>query len=508
MVDERHRQHGPRNLLQGLTIGVLTGVLVMALIVPLTQDTVVLDDSSQRAGMPRSAGAEGGSIEPSAGSERTADDQGAQPEVGSPVGRARAGGGTGSDDTRAESATSVASSSDSSRDVGNDRIKIGIAVLDVGALRNLGPAYDSGEPRKQWRALVDGWRRNGLLPVHGRDIELVFHEYSPLNDAEQRSACVALVQDAKVFAVVGIIRFQLGSECVAREFRTPLLTSDGPNEQVLQRSHPFLFSLGMSESKLVRNWMHWAHHNDHLLDKTIGLYYENEPTQTHIAQQVLEPELQRLGYSVAVEATTDSATGGPQDAVAVQRFRSEMVDLAVLLTSKQGFMQQAEAQRYEPTYIESAYVLGTSDTATANYPPEQFDGTFGMEERRAGEAAAGMSPPPRTQECIDNYERYTGEEVPVPGPDDQDNAEYGFILLSCDLGEVLIDALHDAGRELTSRSFISGVESIRQQPLRRYGSVTFLPDRHHGSDRVRTVRWDAGCECWKAASDFGSTWTE
>ena len=45
---------------------------------------------------------------------------------------------------------------------------------------------------------------------------------------------------------------------VAREFRTLLITGDGPSDEVFKRSDPFLFSIGTSDSRLIRNMVHWA----------------------------------------------------------------------------------------------------------------------------------------------------------------------------------------------------------------------------------------------------------
>src|SRR5207248_2320102 len=76
----------------------------------------------------------------------------------------------------------------------------------------------------------------------------------------------------------------------------------------------------------------------------------------------VRPTLARLGYKIAAEATTSAndTNGGPEDAVAVQRFRAATVDLAILMTSKAGFLQAANAQGYKPTFIDSDYLYGSS----------------------------------------------------------------------------------------------------------------------------------------------------
>jgi hypothetical protein len=252
-------------------------------------------------------------------------------------------------------------------------VRIGVAAIDLGALRALGPSFDIGDRRKQFHALLEGWRRSKAVPVHGRQVEFVFRDYGVLSEPDKRAACIALVEDEKVFAVVADASFGSGVDCVANEKRTPLLMSESRSDEIFQRNAPWLFTLQMSQSRLLRNWIHWAHHRGALRGKTIGLYYFDDAPTHDLVNRTIRAELRRLGYRIAAEATTNSELGGPQDALAVQRFRSEGVDLAMLLRSKAGFMQQAEAQNYRPTYIESDLGFGTSDTTTSTYPAEHFN---------------------------------------------------------------------------------------------------------------------------------------
>ena len=66
-------------------------------------------------------------------------------------------------------------------------IKVGISIFDPGAFRYLGDLANVGDIKQQWEANVDQWHRQGLLPVNGRDLDLVF-------DAVERgnAAAVAL----------------------------------------------------------------------------------------------------------------------------------------------------------------------------------------------------------------------------------------------------------------------------------------------------------------------------
>ena len=378
------------------------------------------------------------------------------------------------------------------RGVDADSITIGVTYPDLGALRALGPSFDNGDVALQWRALVDGYRRSGRLPVHGRDIELVFRDYNVLAPEEQRAACIGLVKDDGAFLVIAQTYYLVGAECVAREFRTPLLTSDGPGDPIFERSAPYLFSLQMSEDRVLRNLVAWADERGLLDGKDVGIYYEETPLIHDQMARTVKAELRRRGHELAAEATTDQSLGGPQDAVAVQRFRTAGVDVALLFTSKAGFMQQAEAQQYRPTYLESDYIFGTSDTSTSTYPASQFDGTLAFTGRRVGESPVGIPLGAAGDACLANYERFTGERPEV------ESAEWAYILTGCDLGEALLIALDAVGPDLRAERIPAGLETMKQVPMTRYAPVTFTPTKHHGVDSYREVRWAASCECWRA----------
>ena len=481
----------------GVVMGFVAGLLVAALVVPKRQP----ETNSVTTG--RQAGSATGTADAALANGASAGDGGGQPGVGTLNGGSGGTGGAGAAGSAGGALSgegAAAGPAGSSQGVTDDKVTVVVTYPDISALRALGPAYDNGDVPEQWRVMIDGWRRDGLLPVNGRDIDLKFRTYNVLNTDEQRAACRGAVSDDKAFAVVGVAYFEIGGECVAREFRTPLITSDGPNEDIFARSHPMLFSLSASKSRHLRNFVNWAHHRGTLQGKKIGIYYLDDGVTQDLMNKTIRAELSRLGYGIAAEHSTTQSLGGPQDAVAVQRFRSAGVDLALLFTSKAGFLQAANAQGYKPLYLESDYEFGTSDTTTSNYPADAFDGTLGMTGRRVGETPAGVALGADGDACIANFEQATGKKT-TP-----ETAVWSYILMGCDEGKVLLHGLQAAGRNLTHESWIAGVETMSNVPLTRYAPVTFTPDKHDGGEQQRSVQWSAGCECWLAQGAFEPMW--
>src|SRR5207248_647200 len=138
---------------------------------------------------------------------------------GSPSGRAGGGRGTGSGGQSAASGGTATHGA--VRGVTSNSVTIGVATLDLSAVKYLGPEYDNGDVAGQWNAMVADWRDRHLLPVNGRDVALKFVSYSVLNTDDQRRACAALVDDDQSFAVVAPEFFyQTGADRVARDLKT------------------------------------------------------------------------------------------------------------------------------------------------------------------------------------------------------------------------------------------------------------------------------------------------
>lgn len=125
-----------------------------------------------------------------------------------------------------------------------------------------------------------------------------------------------------------------------------------------------------------------------------------------------------------------------------------------------------------------------------------------MTQTTNGDAGAGRPVAPQAEACVKNYERYTGAQRP-----ERETAEWGYILLSCDLGRILLAGLTNAGPTLDHPRYIAGIETIHDMALDRHGPVTFQPDKHHGVDRQRTIQWKGNCTCWATVdNDFQPLW--
>ena len=503
-----------------LVVGVVIGLLVGVLFVPQRQSTVRVAGSNgagtvQAGGSGTSSGGVGTAGSPAGGTAVASSALGggtASGGLSATGGSGAAAGSTTAGGTGPSGATGgsggAAAHTVSVPGVTGNVIRLGIAYPDISALKALGPAYDNGNVPAQWNALFSGYRQQHLLPVAGRDVQLFFASYNVLDASAQNTACRTLIEDDHVFAVIGHEYFETGSDCVARQFRIPLITNDGPNDDAAAAGAPYLISMGLTTGGTLRNLAYWALQTGRLNNQKIGVYYSTaDPVSQHDAQANVIGTLQKLGHAPVATATTNDTQGGPEDAIAVEKFHAAGVTEVLPLASIGGFLQQADAQGYHPKYLTADYNFGTSDTATSNYQADQWSGTYGITEATEGASAGGKPFGPGTDDCVNNYNRQTGSHVTNPGTNGHESAEWAYIEGACDEGQILMTGLAKAGAALNAASLLAGIHTIANLPMRRVGVANFTGGRDQGADAQRTLQWQTSCTCYRAITDWAALYT-
>ena len=490
-----------------LAVGFLLGVLVAIVVVPDRTVTTTRATTGAAGNAQGESAAVGDAARGGTDAEPAADATAAGAPGGGSAGGSTgtAGGGAARGHTGATVPQVPGIEPGAQRGVTAHKIHLGIGLPDISVIAALGPGYDQGDIRAHVESVLAAWRRDKKVPVAGRDIEVTYRTYNILSQDEQRAACVGFGQDDKVFAVVAIHDFGIGaSECVTSEYRMPLVTADGPFDVSYRRGWPYLFTMAMSSSRVLRNFVAWGDQTGRFKGKRIGVYYPNDPLYTPDVQALVIKRLRALGYQVVSEVTTDlqsAQTGGPNDSVAVQRFRTARVDTAILLVSpvaKTNFFNQAQLQGYRPSYLENDMAFSTTTTATKTYPPDYFDGMFGVTGQRFGESPAGIPPSPEAKECLAEFQAATGKTV------DRDVREAEYIAgnQACDELRVLMTALQWAGRNLTPARLVAGLETVKKAEMGIHGDITFASNKHDGVSAYRELLWKKGCKCWVAQGAF------
>lgn len=376
-------------------------------------------------------------------------------------------------------------------------VRIGVAFPDLAAFAVLNPEFGIGDPEAQALAVVDRWAREGLLP-EGIGVELVFGKYNIISDSAKLGVCTAFAQDSDVFAAVSSVSFTVGAECLATRFQIPVIDADGAPPSLYQRGAPWFFTLRADHGKHLRSYVQWAIDNG-LFDGNVGLYYE---TRLDEGVEAMREQVAAAGLEIASEtATSGEGVGSPEDPIAVQRFIADGVDVVLPLvggSSLAGVLGFAESQGYRPSYLSTDYGEQTADVSAKTLPAEQFDGAMAVTMKRSGEIAAGLVNE-EAEACLSNYERYSGTDIERRAPE---SGEFASILRTCDLLTLVLAGLHGAAADLTRENFVAALESSGDFTPAGVGPGSFGPGDHSLVDHYRAIRWDAGCPCWVAVSDF------
>jgi hypothetical protein len=384
------------------------------------------------------------------------------------------------------------------RGVTDKTIKIGMPTLDASNEAVICPRCTTGDAARgaAQNALLKAWRRDGLLPVHGRDIVPVFYSYDPLDPTAARSTCVKLGQEDKVFAAIEVN--MPVSECLARDYKTPVIVNAAATDAQLRSFNGYVHNTQASSDRRSRNFPHFLKDNGFLRPETvIGIYGPAGYGER------LEPQLKKLGFKVAVNMVYDTGNTAASDPVAVQRFRAAGVNVAVIqwyIGEPAGFQNAAEAQGYRPKYP----TMGTGADALIDvfYNADSQNGNVAMDDVYLGltsrkpvhvSSKAG-------EYCIKEYQAYTGK--PLDGYDN--DTEIRFVLSTCEMLEVMRQALLLAGPTLTDQTFIAAVHSIKGLPTSQRLSQTF-GNRFDGSDGFTTVLFKKDGSCRPAPIKFCET---
>ena len=327
-------------------------------------------------GLPGSVASVGGRDVPVGGAPR----QGAGGTTTSPAGAGpgRPGTSAGAGDAGCGQLTCGPRTA-SDQGVTAEAIKLGFLIPNTDQLAQAGFNVGVGgdDPK-----IINAWVNEiNRLKVNGRTVSVVSQVFSVLDAQDQQAACKTMTQDQKVFAVITPGGYDSVAQlCIAKENRTPLISTDPEPAQWYKDANPMLWSLFMNKDRIARNNAQWLATHEYLkpTDK-VGVIYHDIPTIAPTMEQTYLPELRARGINpVVVKLSSDNAGGLQQLTQAVRTLSDAGVTFVIPVMNliyKSQFQKNADNQLYYPRYDESDVYFGCSDFTTAAYSQSQFQGT-------------------------------------------------------------------------------------------------------------------------------------
>jgi hypothetical protein len=483
-------------------LGLVAGVLVTGLVLPFVVGeeegtTTAVGGAALAAG--DAAGSEGGG---GAGGDDAASTDGGGSggatggATAAPDGAAAGGGTAGGGATSGGGSVALAATD---RGVTATAVRLGIVTADLRTANAIGLAPDNYEIESQQRAyrtFVEDLNAKG--GINGRRVELVFQTVDPLDDDAPRAACLSLVRDSQVFAVVSLNSMATtGSLCVTKEGATPLISGTSMPVSVFRESGGRLITNMASIERMMANWVAELDRTGALKGRKIGvLASEDDAAADKQAADAVVAELGRAGHAVAHRSrlSADLQTGTGQLPVEVQRMRQAGVDLILLPVNflyATQFAQAASGQGYRPRYAVSDHQGLYSDELVQNMPPD-FDGAISFTSYRINEKAGGLPEPEVERDCRERYNRR------ADGPD----FAYGDstpLQRACGQIGIFAAAAGAAGPQLTRDRFLAGLAGLGRVPLTQVLGGSFGPGKTDYADDLRPMTWSSGCRCWRIA---------
>jgi hypothetical protein len=484
----------PRSPSFGIIIGIVVGVLCTGLTVPYlrTQAATTSTRSAAAGQLESPAGSGGGSADGS--SPEAVGGTGSGPASGGVPGALGAGPGGESRQGSVPGAPGAAQGGPlTASDVGVTpaSIKIGVAILDVGAAKDFGYNFDLGDQQARYNALIAAQNAKG--GINGRKIVPVYKTLDAANPVtSDQAACVAWTKDAKVFSVLVESEFvQSGTVCVIGQGATPLFTTDGIDDSYY--ANGLYFSTQASDNRIVRDHAHYLAEKGVLKGKKIGILTGDGAERLSI-DHTLVPMLKQLGYSVAdIEVVPGDTTGTQKLPIAVSNFKAAGVNFVIVEANvilAGPFVQAAHRAGFDPQYALSDFNNEINDQV-AGYYPDTFDGTVALSTHQFPLYRAGQPPPPADQGCLDRVQRVDPKVMPAT------NSAHEVAMGECAIFDAWVAAATAAGPDLTRANLVRGANTLRSLGIAGTLGGSFASGKHDAVDSEREVQWHKTCKCWE-----------
>jgi ABC-type branched-subunit amino acid transport system substrate-binding protein len=382
-------------------------------------------------------------------------------------------------------------------------VKVGFTALDTGGLGKVGVGIGVTveQQRAAWIAYAKEINARGGL--NGRAIQPVVVSYDPLDENTQRSACLQLTQDEKVFAVVGGFNRPSAVSCVVRENQTPLFSGyPATSDEIFQQAGSRFVTMYPRASRMMATTVAALDNAGKLKGRTIGILNQQANDPGAKTSAALEAAIKARGYSVKRRAdlAADDGTSASQVPVTVNQFQAEGINtvfvLAAVVTATQ-FVQQADNQGYRPAYHLTDWANDNNDFAVSNMPAS-FDGNIGTTQivGHANKVPFGKEGPEAAR-CRQVYDKYSGKRLAARG-----TAEYGTTMQGCDSMLAFEKAAKAAGAQLTRTRVGAAVPSLGRFPIANWGAGGFAAGKYDFSDQVRFHVFRSSCSCWQPSGGF------
>ncbi|MCY3576347.1 MAG: ABC transporter substrate-binding protein [bacterium] len=376
-------------------------------------------------------------------------------------------------------------------------IAIGIAAIDIEMLASIGVDLSPFPVENFYAALVDDLNQRG--GINGRDVVVHVSLFFPLGAAANEAVCVELMEDRKVFVVIGQF-LEDYALCITETHGHPYVGHFGENTERQARSNGLFFAAEMNQTHMrVGGVIEMIRAGD-LDGHNVGIYYEAPPDKEYA--DAIRPLLEDAGINVVGVYPRGAPTG---DAVADQpttdnisyRMEADGVDLILNLSNVHGIIQSTQRLGWDvPIALTNGQAADrTTISDDLSLTNESLARTFAVTTHKPSPEQAIADP--GVQQCIGAYEERFGDE-----PLDLDDSEVVLgITTHCRAFVLTVRILEEAGGNITPETFIAAGERMGTFDLPAMAGASLSPDKHSAGSHVQRYEFDSEERTWLPVGD-------
>jgi len=388
---------------------------------------------------------------------------------------------------------------DSYRGVTAESIKVGVLLLDLKLLKETaGIELKWGDNEGQYQEAIDTVNENG--GVLGRMIEPVYVYVNPLSETGYQEACVKLVEDEQVFAVIGFVRPASAALCYAGTGDTPFFgyLTDITSDVFEQSTLPLLSSNPLPE-RIDVALVNVVADTGALDGKTIAILGNTEGRNTLVTEALAARGYEVVDAVVTDQPTDDVAADASELDIVIERWASLGVTYVVDTTGLDRVLAAANRAGLDIDWATNKGSLLSLSRFESGATEKEITRAVVVQEPQVELMyEAGHAP---TVACIDNWDTKRPDEPAVffPGEDDLDNLQR--IARSCNQVQTFAMIAAAAGPELTTASFAEAVAGMGKYEVPMQPFASLSADKWDAGDSVALYQWDSAKQDY-VAGDF------
>jgi hypothetical protein len=388
--------------------------------------------------------------------------------------------------------------SGSTTGISSTQIKVGVVVVNLGALNALLGVPSAQDEEAMYNAVFNLY--NGFGGIQCRKVVPVYYGDNVLSASGEQALCLQIQQDGD-FAVINNMYNPQEFNCLAQA-SVPNLFYTSPQTPAMQQFYPYVLSSTTDYDRLIKDYIFGAQQLGLLSGQKIGIIEQSCYPEQNTA---ITADLASIGISIASTFNygCDTSSAEPdtpaQDLSAVEQFHSAGIT-TVLETARAiitDFATYAQLQNYHPKYVmmndqSMALIADNSGAISPN-----FNGAIAITtDQEGGSNTPGYQPNAATTNC-DKLASAAGQ---APA-DDQHRLAGQLDGEAC--GQVAILAAAMQNMTALSRTALAG-GLVKAGPLTlSYPDgpmdVTNAQDPT-GGQQWRPAEWYTSCTCWKVTN--------